>query len=146
MRSAFPNRGDFLPRLSGLSIFIVHPPTSFAMDGLKETLMPVVQAAILWIQFKSIPELLSISAAAVLIPVISWFILAWSTSPLHSKTHYTLFSQPDHEPHTLIKRPVTKYYTTSATLALKPQMDRAISKLFTLVNERFAKTSKPYDL
>jgi len=41
-----------------------------------------------------------------------------------AKIHYTLFGQPDHDPHALMKRPVKKYYTTGAALALEPQMDR----------------------
>ena len=194
------------------------------MEAFKDSLVPLLEQAIAWLHSKSVAELFAIPAAAIFIPLISWFTIAWTTSPLrgipgpflagwtnlwrlhavwsdrypqkmqqlHKKygpvvrigpntvaldypeliktiygtdgkfnktefyasssavvggtTHYTLFGQPEHEPHASMKRPVTKYYTTGAALALEPQMDRAILDFFAQLDRRFASTSKPCDL
>ena len=63
---------------------------------------------------------------------------AASSAVVAGRTHYTLFGEPDSERHATMKRPVAKYYTAGAALALEPQMDRAISELLAQLDARYA--------
>ena len=189
------------------------------MEAPKENALPILKTALTSLQPKSAVELLSTIAAVILIPLLSWYVLSWSTSPLRSipgpflagwtnlwrlhaaytnayplllrdlhrkhgpvvrvgpntvaldfpdliktiygtdgrfrktefyaassavvagRTHYTLFGEPDAERHAAAKRPVAKYYTTAAALALEPLMDRAISEFVKQVDARFASST-----
>ncbi|KAK0642221.1 cytochrome P450 [Cercophora newfieldiana] len=194
------------------------------MEAVKESIVSLFRVVVAEIRTKSTSEVLGVLFALILAPLLSWYALAWMTSPLRGipgpffagwtnlwrllavwsdeypqrihklhkrygpmvrvgpntvtldfpeliktiygtdgkfpktefyasssaivdgKLHYTLFAQPDPELHAMAKRPVAKYYTTGAALALEPQMDRAISELMTQLDERFAKRAKPCDL
>ncbi|KAK4211556.1 Pisatin demethylase [Rhypophila decipiens] len=65
---------------------------------------------------------------------------AASSTLVDNKIHYTLFGQPDNTRHGVMKRPIAKYYTVGAALALEPQIDRAISEFLTQLDARYANT------
>ncbi|KAK0702300.1 cytochrome P450 [Lasiosphaeris hirsuta] len=60
-----------------------------------------------------------------------------SSAVVNGKLHYTLFAEPDHDEHSRVKKPIAKYYTTGATLAVEPHMDRAIAEFCEQLDSRF---------
>ncbi|KAK3356504.1 cytochrome P450 [Lasiosphaeria hispida] len=60
-----------------------------------------------------------------------------SSAIVNGKLQYTLFAEPDHDEHSRVKRPIAKYYTTGATLAVEPHMDRAITEFCEQLDQRF---------
>lgn len=56
-----------------------------------------------------------------------------------------MFSQVDSTKHARMKRPVVRHYSTSAVLAMEPNMDTVIREFTKNLDERFVKPNKVCD-
>jgi hypothetical protein len=57
-----------------------------------------------------------------------------------------MFSLPDPAAHQQMKRPVAKYYSSSAVLTVEPLVDKVVGRLCDHLETRFANGSKVCDL
>lgn len=65
---------------------------------------------------------------------------------MNGQTIYNVFSQTDPAEHARMQRPIAKYLSIGAVLALEPLMDKSINDLCDNLERRFADDSKTCDL
>ena len=64
---------------------------------------------------------------------------------MDGKIQYHMFSQVESVKHARMKRPVVRHYSTSAVLAMEPNMDTVIDEFCEHLDKRFIKQDKVCD-